>query len=88
MKYAVLFLSQEMVGPFNADYYLVDGMVLESRKRREHLSEEDLKKNRAMRECFTRGQSPVNENREPVRLTKHFYPHYNNHNAYVFCLLF
>lgn len=44
-----------MVGPFNSDYYLINGMVLESRKRREHLSEEDLQKNRAIIETLTRG---------------------------------
>lgn len=46
-----------MVGPFNSDYYVVNGMILESRKRREHLSEEDLQKNKALIETFTRGHS-------------------------------
>ncbi|XP_065207679.1 ankyrin repeat domain-containing protein 13C [Planococcus citri] len=49
--------KHEMVGPFNSDYYIVNGMVLESRKRREHLSEEDLQKNKALIETFTRGHS-------------------------------
>lgn len=55
-----------MIGPFNSDYYLVNGMVLESRKRREHLSEEDLQKNKALVESLTRGHSPVNGNPEQV----------------------
>lgn len=58
-----------MVGPFNSDYYMVNGMVLESRKRREHLSEEDLQKNKAIFETFTRGHSQVtNGNGEQVRV--------------------
>ncbi|XKL64110.1 hypothetical protein PGB90_004196 [Kerria lacca] len=61
--------KHEMVGSFNSDYYIVNGMVLESRKRREHLSEEDLQKNKAVIETLTRGQSQVvNGNGEqPVR---------------------
>lgn len=50
-----MFLSQEMVGPFHADFYQINGMVLESRKRREHLSEEDLQKNKAIMESLTKG---------------------------------
>lgn len=46
---------QEMVGKFNADFYYLNGLTLESRKRREHLSEEDLQKNKAIVESFTRG---------------------------------
>ncbi|XP_012266181.1 ankyrin repeat domain-containing protein 13C isoform X2 [Athalia rosae] len=45
----------EMVGPFHADFYQINGMVLESRKRREHLSEEDLQKNKAIMESLTKG---------------------------------
>ncbi|GAB6026544.1 Ankyrin repeat domain-containing protein 13C-B [Chamberlinius hualienensis] len=45
----------EMVGNFEADFYAVNGMILESRKRREHLTEEDLQKNKAFMETFTKG---------------------------------
>ena len=38
-----------------ADVYSVNGMVLESRKRREHLSEEDLQKNKAFIDSFSKG---------------------------------
>ena len=47
--------KREMVGPFQADVYLVQGITLESQKRREHLSEEDLIKNKeALVETFTK----------------------------------
>lgn len=46
-----------MVGPFQADFYQITGIVLESRKRREHLSEEDLQKNKAILQTLTRGSS-------------------------------
>ncbi|KAG8035497.1 hypothetical protein G9C98_006943 [Cotesia typhae] len=49
--------KREMVGPFNADFYQINGMVLESRKRREHLSEEDLQNNKAMMDTLTKGKS-------------------------------
>lgn len=38
--------KREMVGPFQADVYSVHGISLETKKRREHLSEEDLAKNK------------------------------------------
>ncbi|KAL1117310.1 hypothetical protein AAG570_004636 [Ranatra chinensis] len=46
---------KEMVGAFEAEVYDINGMVLESRKRREHLSEEDLQKNKAIMEQLTKG---------------------------------
>lgn len=46
-----------MVGGFHADFYQINGMVLESRKRREHLSAEDLQKNKAIMETLTKGSS-------------------------------
>ncbi|XP_027231114.1 ankyrin repeat domain-containing protein 13C [Penaeus vannamei] len=47
--------KKEMVGKFNADFYYLNGLTIESRKRREHLSEEDLQKNKAIMESFTKG---------------------------------
>jgi hypothetical protein len=44
----------EMVGPFLAHFYSISGLCFESRKRREHLSEEDLQKNKMLIENFTR----------------------------------
>ncbi|XP_076667784.1 ankyrin repeat domain-containing protein 13C isoform X3 [Andrena cerasifolii] len=57
--------KREMVGPFHADFYQINGMVLESRKRREHLSEEDLQKNKAIMESLTKGNSQGFANGEP-----------------------
>ena len=48
-------IRAEQLGNYQADFYTVNGMVLESRKRREHLSEEDLQKNRAIMESFSKG---------------------------------
>ncbi|KAG8132535.1 putative ankyrin repeat protein [Naja naja] len=44
----------ERVGNFLADFYLVNGLVLESRKRREHLSEEDILRNKAIMESLSK----------------------------------
>lgn len=46
--------KRERVGPFLADFYVISGFTIESRKRREHLTEEDLQKNRAVIESLTR----------------------------------
>ena len=46
--------KREHVGPFLSDFYLISGFTVESRKRREHLTEEDLQKNRAIIESLTR----------------------------------
>ncbi|XP_023240014.1 ankyrin repeat domain-containing protein 13C-like [Centruroides sculpturatus] len=57
----------EMVGPFLADFYIINGLLLESRKRREHLTEEDLQKNKAIIESFTKGNSVNLDGSEPQR---------------------
>ncbi|XP_022250697.1 ankyrin repeat domain-containing protein 13C-like isoform X2 [Limulus polyphemus] len=54
----------EMVGPFLADFYFINGLVLESRKRREHLTQEDVIKNKAIVESFTKGSATGLENSE------------------------
>ena len=46
-----------MVGNYNADFYVINGMVLETRKRREHLSTDDLRKNKALLENFAKGNA-------------------------------
>ncbi|CAB0038436.1 unnamed protein product [Trichogramma brassicae] len=56
--------QKEMVGPFKADFYQINGMVLESKKRREHLSEDDLQKNKAVMESLTKGSSQSFQNGE------------------------
>jgi len=45
----------ERIGNYTADFYVVNGMSLEARKRREHLSEEDLQKNKAILDNFSKG---------------------------------
>ncbi|KAL0277151.1 UNVERIFIED_CONTAM: hypothetical protein PYX00_004527 [Menopon gallinae] len=59
---------KEMVGSFPADFYVINGMLLESRKRREHLTEEDLQKNKAIMESLTKGNAQgLDTNGEPTR---------------------
>ncbi|XP_022613611.1 ankyrin repeat domain-containing protein 13C-like isoform X2 [Seriola dumerili] len=57
----------ERVGNFLADFYAVNGLMLESRKRREHLSEEDILRNKAIMESLSKGGSISEQNFEPVR---------------------
>uniref|UniRef100_A0A3Q4H0D1 Ankyrin repeat domain-containing protein 13C-A-like n=1 Tax=Neolamprologus brichardi TaxID=32507 RepID=A0A3Q4H0D1_NEOBR len=57
----------ERVGNFLADFYAVNGLVLESRKRREHLSEEDILRNKAIMESLSKGGSISEQSFEPVR---------------------
>ncbi|XP_050420947.1 ankyrin repeat domain-containing protein 13C [Adelges cooleyi] len=61
--------KKETIGDFSADFYHVNGLTLESKKRREHLSEEDLQKNKAILESLTKGGCSMNIdcNGEPVR---------------------
>ena len=48
--------KRELVaGQYESELYTVHGLVLESRKRREHLSTDDLQKNKALLESFTKG---------------------------------
>ncbi|XP_054275927.1 ankyrin repeat domain-containing protein 13C-A-like isoform X2 [Macrosteles quadrilineatus] len=59
---------KELVGTFHSEFYIINGMILESRKRREHLSEEDLQKNKAIMESLTKGNTQgLDTNGEPVR---------------------
>ncbi|MEQ2214921.1 Ankyrin repeat domain-containing protein 13C [Xenoophorus captivus] len=55
---------EERVGNFLADFYAVNGLVLESRKRREHLSEEDIMRNKAIMESLSKGGSISEQNFE------------------------
>lgn len=58
-KYFTTFL-QETIGDFNADFYHINGLTLEQKKRREHLSEEDLQKNKAIMDSLTKGGCSIN----------------------------
>lgn len=44
-----------VAGQYESELYTVHGLVLESRKRREHLSSDDLLKNKAFLESITKG---------------------------------
>lgn len=55
------------MGSFNSEFYVINGMLLESRKRREHLSEEDLVRNKAIMESLTRGNTQVFDTNGEVR---------------------
>ena len=59
-----------MVGKYQANFYVINGMVLEPRKRREHLSSDDLRKNKALLENFAKGNAEYLEqqNGESVML--------------------
>lgn len=43
---------------------MVNGLVLESRKRREHLTEEDILRNKAIMESFSKGGNLIEQNFE------------------------
>lgn len=60
---------KETIGDFNADFYHINGLTLEQKKRREHLSEEDLQKNKAIIESLTKGGCAISIdcNGEPLR---------------------
>jgi hypothetical protein len=57
-------LLQERVGNFLSDFYSVNGLVLESRKRREHLTEEDILRNKAIMESLSKGGNLIEQNYE------------------------
>lgn len=61
--------KETVAGQYESDLYTVNGLVLESRKRREHLSMDDLQKNKALLESFTKGgnMQDFDQNGEPVR---------------------
>ena len=44
----------EMIGPFVADFYSISGLCLESKKRREHLTEDDLIENSSLLNSFSK----------------------------------
>ncbi|MFH4978411.1 hypothetical protein AB6A40_005120 [Gnathostoma spinigerum] len=49
--------KQETIGNYDAIYYTVEGMSLVTRKRREHLTAEDIKKNKAFIQNLAVGNS-------------------------------
>ncbi|XP_017033326.1 ankyrin repeat domain-containing protein 13C isoform X1 [Drosophila kikkawai] len=47
-------------GQYQCEIYTIQGLILKQRKRREHLSHEDLQKNRAIVETITKGGPSAN----------------------------
>lgn len=56
----LMIVGCEMIGSYPATFYSVNGISLETRKRREHLSHEDLQKNKALLENFAKGNLEQN----------------------------
>ncbi|GBP46360.1 Ankyrin repeat domain-containing protein 13C [Eumeta japonica] len=60
--------KETVAGLYKSDIYTITGLVLESRKRREHLSTDDLQKNKAIIESLTKGNTQnLEANGEPLR---------------------
>ncbi|XP_068728183.1 ankyrin repeat domain-containing protein 13C-B-like [Montipora capricornis] len=49
----------EMIGPYHSNVYSINGMLLISRKRREHLTDEDVIKNKALVETLSKGNGNI-----------------------------
>lgn len=49
--------KEVVAGQYNSDLFSINGLVLKSRKRREHLSSDDLQKNKMLVESFTKGSN-------------------------------
>ncbi|KAF9411019.1 hypothetical protein HW555_010065 [Spodoptera exigua] len=61
--------KETVAGLYRSDIYTITGLVLESRKRREHLSTDDLQKNKAIIESLTKGNTQnLDTNGEPTRV--------------------
>lgn len=58
------------MGNYPATFYSINGITLETRKRREHLSSDDLKKNKALLENFTKGNIETDGEELANRLRK------------------
>lgn len=55
---------QEKIGNFNADFYNINGLTVKTKKRREHLSDEDVQSNKAQFEIFKKS---LDNNQEKIR---------------------
>lgn len=49
--------KEVVAGQYNSDLYTINGLILKSRKRREHLSSDDLQKNKMLVESLTKGSN-------------------------------
>eukprot|EP00794_Sanderia_malayensis_P008139 gene8139-9009_t len=64
----------ENIGLYKCDVFSVAGMTLISRKRREHLSDEDVQKNKAITEAFHKGDREAMERMDQVEPRKSLKP--------------
>ena len=67
-------VSQEVVGKYSADFYSLNGLCIDSHKRREHLSPDDLAKNKQMVESLTRGGATSPGEGNWVDIVRHLLP--------------
>ena len=44
-----------MIGSYKAAFYSINGLTLETKKRREHLSAEEMERNKTRFESFAKG---------------------------------
>uniref|UniRef100_A0A1I7Z3Z2 ANK_REP_REGION domain-containing protein n=1 Tax=Steinernema glaseri TaxID=37863 RepID=A0A1I7Z3Z2_9BILA len=51
--------KSETVGEYESDFYSVEGMTLVTRKRREHLTSDDIKKNKAFMQSLSIGNTNI-----------------------------
>uniref|UniRef100_A0A914YFE4 Ankyrin repeat domain-containing protein 13C n=1 Tax=Panagrolaimus superbus TaxID=310955 RepID=A0A914YFE4_9BILA len=54
--------KSDMVGTFSTNYYNVDNLNLVSKKRREHLTQDDIKNNKTYLQSFAHGKNIPDEN--------------------------
>ncbi|XP_055643456.1 ankyrin repeat domain-containing protein 13C isoform X2 [Toxorhynchites rutilus septentrionalis] len=61
--------KETVAGQYDSDLYTINGLTLEQRKRREHLSRDDLQKNKALMESLTKGGQAqgIDQNGEIIR---------------------
>ncbi|GMT13736.1 hypothetical protein PFISCL1PPCAC_5033, partial [Pristionchus fissidentatus] len=65
---------EEQIGDYAATFYLVEGMTLITRKRREHLTNEDIKKNKTFMQSFTQGSAVKDEDFKSLQHRKSLPP--------------
>ncbi|KAH8319968.1 hypothetical protein KR074_010461 [Drosophila pseudoananassae] len=58
-------------GQYQCEIYTIQGLILKQRKRREHLSHEDLQKNRAIVETITKGACQQSDARRSSLSSQH-----------------
>uniref|UniRef100_A0A0N5BZX6 ANK_REP_REGION domain-containing protein n=1 Tax=Strongyloides papillosus TaxID=174720 RepID=A0A0N5BZX6_STREA len=61
--------KSRMIGDYDCDFYSVEGLTLVTRKRREHLSQEDIKNNKAFFRQMTSGNT--NSIESDIRILQH-----------------